>query len=80
MTFSKGKKQILILYGSTIIGVLLGVVSSVINTRCLSPEKYGDVRYIQNLISFISSILLFGYLTSGCRLLALSKDENYSRK
>lgn len=80
MTFSKGKKQILILYGSTIIGVLLGVVSSVINTRCLSPEKYGDVRYIQNLISFISSILLFGYLTSGSRLLALSKDENYSRK
>ncbi len=80
MIISEKKKQILILYGSTIIGVLLGVISSVINTRNLSPEKFGDVRYIQNLISFISSILLFGYLTSGSRLLALSKDEEYSRK
>ena len=80
MIFSEKKKQVLILYGSTIIGVLLGVVSSVINTRNLSPEKFGDVRYIQNLIGFISSILLFGYLTSGSRLLALSKDEEYSRK
>lgn len=80
MFISKRKEQILILYGSTLMGVFLGVISSVINTRNLSPVEFGDVRYIQNLISFISSILLFGYLTSGSRLLALSHDEVYSRK
>lgn len=80
MYFSTQRKQIVILYGATIIGILLGVISSVINTRNLSPYDYGDVRYIQNLISFISSLLLLGYFTSGSRLLALSKDEECSRK
>lgn len=35
---------------------------------------------MQNIISFVSSILLVGYFTSGSRLLALSKDKAYSRK
>ena len=80
MIISEKKKQVLILYGSTIIGVFLGVISSVINTRCLPPDEFGDVRYVQNLIGFISSLLLFGYFTSGSRLLALSKSDDYSRK
>lgn len=80
MNFSKHRKQIATLYCATILGVLLGVVSSVINTRNLCPRDYGDLRYIQNLIGFVSSILLLGYFTSGSRLLALSKDEDYSRK
>lgn len=76
----KQYKQVLVLYGSTIIGVILGIISSVINTRSLQPLDYGNVRYIQNLIAFISSLLLLGYFTSGSRLLALSKDELHSRK
>ncbi len=80
MNINKRRKQILILYGSTIIGVFLGVISSVINTRFLPPDEFGDVRYVQNLIGFISSLLLLGYFTSGSRLLALSKSNGYSRK
>lgn len=80
MNINKRRKQILILYGSTIIGVFLGVISSVINTRFLPPDEFGDVRYVQNLIGFISSLLLLGYFTSGSRLLALSKSNEYSRK
>lgn len=80
MNLSKQKKQIILLYCSTCLGVLMGVISSVINTRALTPEKYGDVRYIQNFISFVSSLLLFGYFTSGSRLLAISKDESQSRR
>lgn len=80
MNINKQRKQVLILYGSTIIGVFLGVISSVINTRFLPPDEFGDVRYVQNLIGFISSLLLLGYFTSGSRLLALSKSNEYSRK
>lgn len=77
---SKQKKQVLFLYGSSVLGLLIGVLNSVLNTRSLEPVLYGDVRYVQNIISFISSLLLVGFFVSGSRLLALSKDENYSRR
>ena len=77
---SKHNKQVVILYASSVIGMLIGVLNSVINTRFLTPNLYGDVRYVQNIISFVSSLLLFGFFTSGSRLLALSKEEQYSRQ
>lgn len=61
------------------LGVVLGVLASIINTRFLSPVDYGDVRYVQNIINFVASLLLFGYFLSGSRLLALSKDEYRSK-
>lgn len=77
---SKQQKQVLLLYGSSVLGLFIGVLNSVLNTRSLEPGLYGDVRYVQNIISFVSSLLLFGYFVSGSRLLALSKDEQYSRR
>ena len=73
-------QQVLVLYISSLLGILLGVLNSVINTRNLVPELYGNYRYVQNIISFVSSILLVGFFTSGSRLLALSKEEAYSRR
>lgn len=79
MDISKSKKQVALLYTSSILGMFLGVTVSVLNTRFLSPVEYGDVRYVQNIINFISSLLLVGYFTSGCRLLAISDDERRKR-
>ena len=53
MQLTKQRKQILFLYISSLAGVLLGMMNSVINTRALAPDSYGDVRYVQNIISFI---------------------------
>ena len=80
VSFSKQNKQVVILYLSTILGVVLGILSSIINTRFLPPNEYGDVRYVQNIIQFVSSLLLFGYFLSGSRLLALSYDTIYCRR
>ena len=77
---SKHHKQVVVLYASSVVGMLIGVLNSVINTRSLAPELYGDVQYVQNIIAFVSSLLLFGFFTSGSRLLALSKDEEHSRR
>lgn len=74
------KQQVLLLYSSSVIGLIIGMLNSVINTRNLNPLEYGDVRYVQNIIAFVSSMLLLGYFVSGSRLLALSKDEVYSRR
>lgn len=75
----KQKKQIVTLYGASLTGMLFGVCNSVINTHALAPSDYGDVRYVQNIITFISTILLLGYFASGSRLLAISKDEQKSK-
>lgn len=72
-------KQIIMLYAATLFGIFLGVLSSVINTRNLNPSDYGNVKYVLNILSFISGLLLFGFFVSGSRLLALSKSEINSR-
>lgn len=76
---SKAKKQVLLLYGASVVGVVLGILNSIVNTRSLTPSEYGDYRYVQNIIDFITSLLLFGYFTSGSRMLALSKSEEHAR-
>ncbi len=73
-------KQSVVLFISSMVSVALGVATSVFNTSMLSPSSYGDVRYVNNIINFIASLLLFGYFVSGSRMLALSKDENRSRQ
>lgn len=80
MNISRSKKQVALLYSTSILGLLLGVTVSVLNTRYLSPVEYGDVRYVQNIINFVSSLLLFGFFVSGSRLLAISDDEQHKRR
>lgn len=80
MQLSKHQRQAVVLYGSTLIGTVLGVLASIVNTRFLDPLNYGDVRYVQNIINFICSLLLFGYFLSGSRLLALTKNEERARR
>lgn len=79
MHLSKNNRQVIILFSASVIGMIFGIVNSAINTNYLHPEAYGNVRYVQNIINFFSSILLLGFFVSGSRLLALSNSEKYSR-
>ena len=76
----KENKQALFLFIATIASVLLGVLSSVLNTRYLSPTDYGDIRYVQNILNFLTLVLLFGYFQSGSRMLAVAQDEMTCRR
>lgn len=80
MKITKTKKQVTVLYASSMVGILVGVLVSILNTRNLPPSEYGDVRYVNNLISFFSGLLLFGYFISGSRLLALAKTKQETRE
>ena len=75
MTISKRSKQVLVLYASTLTGVLVGMLVSILNTRNLTPAEYGDVRYVNNIIQMLSGVFLFGYFVTGSRLLAIAKDK-----
>lgn len=80
LKLSAQRSRVLMLYVATIAGVMLGLVASIVNTNALPPDAYGDVRYVQNLLQFISWFLLLGYFQSGSRLLALMEDEVQRRE
>lgn len=75
ITHNKKAQQASLLYISTIVGVIIGMGVSVLNTRALPPTEYGDVRYVNNIISFFAGLLLVGYFVSGGRLLAIAKSR-----
>ena len=77
---ASNKSNTIILYISSFISVIIGVGTSVLNTHSLTVTEYGDVRYINNFISFFSSIFLFGFFISGARLLAITKDKTHRRE
>ncbi|MCD8236517.1 MAG: oligosaccharide flippase family protein [Prevotellaceae bacterium] len=79
MQITKQYKQVFMLYGSTLFGVVLGFIASIVNTNALSPEDYGDIRYVQNIIQFLSWILLLGYFQAGSRLLATTEGKEDRR-
>ena len=76
MILNKNSKQAIVLYVSTLLGVLIGMLVSILNTRNLAPDEYGDVRYVNNIIQMLSGILLFGYFVTGSRLLAIAKNKD----
>lgn len=75
LRLNKNSKQAIVLYVSTLSGVLIGMLVSILNTRNLAPEEYGDVRYVNNIIQLLSGIFLFGYFVTGSRLLAIAKSK-----
>lgn len=77
---ASNKINTIVLYLSSLLNVLVGVGISVLNTGSLSTAEYGNVRYINNIMSFFSSIFLFGFFVSGARLLAVTSDCKLRKK
>ena len=75
MRLNKNSKQATVLYVSTLLGVLVGMLVSILNTRNLAPSEYGDVRYVNNIIQMLSGVFLLGYFVTGSRLLAVAKSK-----
>lgn len=71
----KKARQIGSLYTSMVLGIIIGIGVSVINTRLLGPQQYGDLKFLQNLFAFVVTFLTLGVFVSGSRLLALKKNE-----
>lgn len=57
------------------LGLFIGIGISVINTRLLGAQGYGDYKFIINLFSFIISFMTFGFFYSGSRLIAQKEND-----
>ena len=62
------------------IGLIIGVCVSVLNTRLLGPQQYGDLKFLQTLFTFVVTSLTFGFFVSGSRLIALKEHEKIKKE
>lgn len=83
IVFAAGKKrvkQVGSLYLSMVVSLIIGIGVSVLNTRFLGKEIYGDLKFIQNLFSFALTFVTIGLFYSGGRLIAKKKHSDLKNK
>lgn len=68
-------KQTLMLFGATVLNIVISVVMNMLLTRNLCKIDFGNYSYIINVFTFSQTLFLFGFFHSGSRLIALSNSE-----
>lgn len=69
-------KQVISLYVSMVIGLVVGIISSGFVAQKLGREAYGDWSFVQNICQFAVTFITFGYFYSGARLVANPRNAN----
>src|SRR4030065_1742100 len=65
------------LYLSKVIGVAFAFVTSVIYTRTLGPNSYGDLKFINVLFEFLATISTLGlFITAGQMIAQIPHDDD----
>jgi O-antigen/teichoic acid export membrane protein len=73
-------RQVLLLYGVNILGIPLGIVTSIVITRFLGPKMFGDYKFLLSLFNLSMIIFSFGFFQAGNRALVLNNDEQKSKE
>lgn len=69
-------KQISSLYSSVILSIFAGIGVSYTLTHLLSPETFGDLKFVQNICSFVVVFFTLGYFYTGSLVIAKSETKN----
>ncbi len=75
----KARKSVT-LFSSMVLGLFVGIIISIINTRYLGKEQYGDFKFLINLFSLAVTFLTFGFFYTGGLLLARTDDSRKKRE
>jgi O-antigen/teichoic acid export membrane protein len=73
-------RQVLGLFSVNIIGLPIGIITSIIITRYLGAQGYGDYRFIQSIFNFAIIIFTFGFFQAGNRALVLNYDKQKAKE
>jgi len=77
--FHRKTWQIGSLYFSMVLTIVVSFIISIINTRTLGPERFGDYKFIINLFQFMAILSSFGMSTTASQLIA-QMDSTDNRK
>lgn len=67
-------QQVVLLYSVNVISIPVGIVSSIIVTRFLGAEVYGDYKFLTSVFSLAVVLFTFGFFQAGNRALVLNND------
>lgn len=73
-------RQAGLLFSVNIIGIPIGIVTSVVITRYLGPQQYGDYNLINGIFEFAIIIFSLGIFHAGNRALVLNSDKDKARE
>lgn len=76
---NKRVKQTGVLYISLVASLVLGVLVSVINTRLLGVQPFGDFKFLQTVWAVGVTFVTFGLFSTGGTLLARCDDKKQER-
>lgn len=82
LDYSRNQKvrQIVLLYTVNVIGIPLGIFTSIVITKYLGAEIYGDYSFLINVYSFAIVIFNLGFFQAGNRALVLNQDKEKARE
>lgn len=73
-------RQVFGLFSVNIIGLPIGIITSIIITRYLGAQGYGDYRFIHSIFNFAIIIFTFGFFQAGNRALVLNNDKQKAKE
>lgn len=73
-------RQVLGLFSVNIIGLPIGIITSIIITRYLGAQGFGDYKFIQSVFNFAIIIFTFGFFQAGNRALVLNYDKRKAKE
>lgn len=76
----KKTKQIISLYLVNIIGIPLGIVTSMILTNYLGSKLFGDYSYLNGIFILVIGIFNFGFFQAANRALVLNNSEQKAKE
>ena len=73
-------RQVALLYAANLAGVPLALVTSIVFTRFLGPQGYGDFAFLDSIFDFGKIIFTFGFFYAGSRAIVLSQQPQRTRE
>ncbi len=73
-------RQATTLYVASFAGIPLSVFTSIVFTRFLGPQGYGDFAFLDSLFDFARIIFPLGFFYAGNRALVLNSDPSKARE
>lgn len=73
-------RQVLGLFSVNIIGIPIAIITSIVVTRFLGAQGYGDYRFIISIFNFAIIIFTFGFFQAGNRALVLNNNKQKAKE
>lgn len=73
-------RQVAGLFSVNLVTVPIGIVTSIVITRYLGPQGYGDYSFLLSIFQFAMIIFTFGFFQAANRALVLTNDKQQAKE